>query len=211
MIFDFDEFERVQKNLFHNGYNFVLGCDEAGRGPGAGPLYTACVCFKDTKNLKNILSDLNDSKKLSEKTRQKLYPLIIENSIYSIIEISVEKIEKLNILNASLFGMKQAATNVIKELNDENVIVLVDGNKPLKNFAYSQKAIIKGDATSASIAAASILAKVSRDNLMYKLDKKYPKYGFAQNKGYLTKEHIKAIKDFGTTEIHRKSFLTNFI
>lgn len=211
MIFDFDKFEKTSKTLFHNGYDYILGCDEAGRGPGAGPLLAACVCFKNVENLSEILKDLNDSKKLTEKTRERLYPLIMKNSIYSIVEISVDKIEEINILNASLLGMKQAAIDVINQLKNDNVLVLVDGNKPLKNFTYNQKPIIKGDASSASIAAASILAKVSRDNLMLEFDKKYPNYGFAKNKGYLTKEHIEAIKKFGITKIHRKSFLGNFI
>lgn len=211
-IFEFDEFERLNsRTLFNSGYDFILGCDEAGRGPGAGPLYAACVCFKNTKNLYEIMPKLNDSKKLSEKTREELFPLIIENSIYSVSRIEVEQIEEINILNASLLGMKTAASEVISKLKNENVLVLIDGNKRIRNFTYQQKTIIKGDSTSASIAAASILAKVSRDNYMVELDKKFPAYNFKKNKGYLTKEHIEGIKNFGITEFHRKSFLKNFI
>ena len=211
MIFDFDTKEKETRTLFHNGYDYILGCDEAGRGPGAGPLYTACVCFKNNEKLSEILNGLNDSKQLTKEKREKLYPLIKENSIYSIQKIEIETIEKINILNASLFGMAQAAKQVISQLNSKNILVLVDGNKPLKNFEFNQKAIIKGDSTSASIAAASILAKVERDRFMIELDKKYPNYNFKQNKGYLTKEHIDAIKKYGICKEHRKSFLTNII
>ena len=119
--------------------------------------------------------------------------------------------EKINILNASLFAMKEAVYEVIQQLKDENVLVLIDGNRKIKDFKYSQKTIIKGDSTSASIAAASILAKVSRDNYMLELDKKYPEYDFKKNKGYLTKNHIEAIKKFGITPVHRKSFLGKII
>ena len=210
-IFDFDLFLKEEKNLFHNGYDFILGCDEAGRGPGAGPLYTACVCFKNYENLADIMPKLNDSKQLTEKTREELYPVIKENSIFSIQKIEIDIIEDINILNASLYGMAYAATEVIKKLQSENVLVLVDGNKNLKNFKYDQKAIIKGDSTSASIAAASILAKVERDRFMNELDKKYPNYNFKKNKGYLTKEHIESIKKYGICKEHRKSFLKNII
>lgn len=210
-IFEFDEFEKnSNRNLFNSGYNFIIGTDEAGRGPGAGGVYAAAVCFLD-KNLSEILPELNDSKKLTEKKREELFPIIKENSIYSIKMVEVDVIEKINILNASLFTMKMAVEDVIQQLKDENILVLIDGNRKIKDFKYSQKTIIKGDSTSASIAAASILAKVSRDNYMLELDKKFPKYDFKKNKGYLTKSHIEAIKKFGITEIHRKSFLKNII
>ncbi len=209
-IFEFDEFEKnSNRNLFYNGYDFVIGTDEAGRGPGAGGVYAAAVCFLN-KNLSEILPELNDSKKLSEKKRAELFPIIKENSIYSIKKTEVEFIEKMNILNASLFAMKMAVEDVIRQLKNENVLVLIDGNRKIKDFKHNQKTIIKGDSTSASIAAASILAKVSRDNYMLELDKKYPEYDFKKNKGYLTKSHIEAIKKYGITPIHRKSFLKNF-
>lgn len=209
MIFNFDLNLKNTKNLFQNGYDFILGCDEAGRGPGAGPLYTACVCFKNYKILPDIMPELNDSKQLTEKKREKLYPVIKENSFYSIQKIEIDNIEKMNILNASLYGMAQAACNVIKQIENENVLVLVDGNKLLKNFKFNQQFIIKGDSLSASIAAASILAKVERDHFMIELDKKYPEYNFKKNKGYLTKEHIEAIKKYGIKSCHRKTFLKN--
>ena len=210
-IFDFDLIEKETKTLFHSGYDYILGCDEAGRGPGAGPLFTASVCFKNKEKLSEIMPELNDSKQLTEKMREKLYPLIIENSIYSIKKIETDEIEKMNILNASLFGMGECAKEIIQNLDSKNVLVLVDGNKMIKNFEFEQKAIIKGDSKSASIAAASILAKVSRDRFMLEIDKKYPQYNFKQNKGYLTKEHMEAIKKYGICEFHRKSFLKNII
>lgn len=211
MIFDFDLFEKDTKTLFHQGYDYIIGTDEAGRGPGAGSVYASAVCFKNYDNLENILSKLNDSKKLSEKTREELFPLIKENSIYSITPADVNKIEEMNILNASLYAMEQSVNEVVSKLGTDNVLVLVDGNKPIKNLKYDQKTIIKGDSTSASIAAASILAKVSRDRFMIEIDKKYPNYNFKKHKGYLTKEHIEAIKKYGITEIHRKSFLKKII
>ncbi len=125
--------------------------------------------------------------------------------------VDVDVIEKINILNASLFAMKMTVEDIIQQLKDDNVLILVDGNRKIKDFKFSQKTIIKGDSTSASIAAASVLAKVSRDNYMLELDKKFPEYDFKKNKGYLTKSHIEAIKKFGITEIHRKSFLTKII
>ncbi len=211
-IFDFDEFEKnSNRTLFNNGYDYIIGCDEAGRGPGAGGVFASAVCFKNNKNLPEILSKLNDSKKLSEKTREELFPLIQENSIYATVEISVEKIEEINILNASLYGMELATKEVLSKLNSNNVLILIDGNKKIKNPEFNQKTIVKGDSTSASIAAASILSKVSRDRYMYELDKKFPNYNFKKNKGYLTKEHIEAIKKYGITEFHRKSFLKNIL
>ncbi len=208
-IFDFDEFERLNSRTLLSGkYDYIIGTDEAGRGPAAGRVYASAVCFK-AKNLSRLMPELTDSKKLSEKTRNKLYPVIKENSYFSIKFASVEVIEKINILNASLLCMKEATEDVIEKLDNKNVLVLVDGNRLIKNFNYPQKTIIKGDLLSASIAASSILAKVERDNYMYELDKKYPNYNFKKNKGYLTKEHICAIKQYGTTKEHRKSFLKN--
>jgi len=154
---------------------------------------------------------LNDSKKLTAKKREELYPLIKENSVSSVAFVNVQIIEEKNILNASLYTMLIAVSDVIKKLDDENVLVLVDGNKKIKNLKFEQETIIKGDSTSASIAAASILAKVERDNYMMELDKKYPWYDFKNNKGYLTKTHIEAIKKYGITPIHRRSFLKNIL
>lgn len=211
-IFEFDLNEKINKtNLFNFEYDYIIGTDEAGRGPGAGPVYASAVCFKNYDGLYKILSDLDDSKKLSEKKRLELFPLIKENAIYSIKKADVETIEKINILNASLYTMKLAIEDIIKQLNSSNVLILIDGNKKIKDLKYNQKTIIKGDSKSAAIAAASILSKVSRDNFMYELDKKYPDYNFKKNKGYLTKEHIEALKSRGITKEHRKSFLKNIL
>lgn len=198
--FDFDK--EKQKDI-----EFLLGTDEAGRGPGAGPVFAAAVCFTSfDNNLINKLEKLNDSKKLSEKIREELFDIIIQNSIYSIKQGSVEEIETQNILRTSLNTMKKACEEVINKLKSENVIVLIDGNKKIPNFKYPQEFIIKGDFKSASIAAASVLAKVSRDRFMLKLDKEFPQYYWAENKGYMTKNHLDAVDKYGLTKWHRKSF-----
>lgn len=208
--------EQLNKNLFQFDADFdsefIIGTDEAGRGPGAGGVFASAVYFPSIDNeLIEKLSCLNDSKKLSKKMREELYTIILENTISSTICVEVEEIEKINILNASLKAMKLACENVINQLtfHPSPLTILVDGNKLIKNFNYPQKFIIKGDGKSASIAAASILAKVSRDKYMQELHEKYPQYNWAQNAGYLTKEHINAIEEFGITPHHRKSFLKN--
>lgn len=204
-LFIFDNLE-----LLNNGTDFIIGCDEAGRGPAAGGVFAAAVCFKKGTDEK-LFETLNDSKKLTPKKREALYPLIKENAIYSIKAVTVEKIEEINILNASLLAMKYAASDVINQLKTPNVLVLVDGNKNIKDFDFKQKFVIKGDSKSAAIAAASILAKVTRDNYLDKLDIEYPNYDWKNNKGYLTKTHIEAIKKFGVTKYHRLSFLKNIL
>ena len=194
---------------FDNGFNkTIIGTDEAGRGPAAGGVFASAVCFTEkNKALINKLSILNDSKQLSKKKREELYNIIIENTINSTICIEVEEIEKINILNASLKAMKLACENVYSKINTENVLILVDGNKYIKNIKIPQKYVVKGDAKSASIAAASILAKVTRDRYMENLDKEFPQYGWLKNAGYLTKAHTEAIDKFGLTKYHRPSFL----
>lgn len=193
----------------------IIGTDEAGRGPAAGGVFCACACFREkNETLIQELSTLNDSKKLSKKRREQLFDIIKENTVHSIINIEVNEIEKINILNASLKGMKLACESVIAQLRlseDEkkNILTLVDGNKLIKNYEFPQKFIIKGDGTSASIAAASILAKVSRDRYMEKLDKEFPEYGWAKNAGYLTPAHLEAIDKYGLCKYHRPSFLKN--
>ena len=197
------EFDReYQKNC-----DFLIGTDEAGRGPGAGPVFAAAVCFKSVdEELFGKLEKLNDSKQLSEKTREELFDVIIQNSIYSIVQGSVEEIEKYNILRTSLNMMRKSCLEVICKLENENVIVLVDGNKKIINFNYPQNYIVKGDFKSASVAAASILAKVSRDRFMREIDKEYPQYCWSENKGYMTKSHLDAVDKYGLTKWHRKSF-----
>ena len=186
----------------------VIGTDEAGRGPAAGGVFAAAVYFLNkSKKLIENLSILNDSKQLSKKKRESIYDTIKNETINSIICVEVEEIEKYNILNSSLKAMKLACRNVISQIDMNDFIVLVDGNKLIKEFQYPQKYIVKGDSKSAAIAAASILAKVTRDRYMEELDKKYPEYGWAKNAGYLTKEHLAAIDKYGLTEFHRPSFL----
>ena len=185
-----------------------IGTDEAGRGPAAVGVFAACVYFPEvSENLIKDLSKLNDSKKLSAKARESIYDIILNSSIHSIIDIEVDEIEKINILNASLKGMKLGCEKVIKKAQLDGFITLVDGNKLIKNYTYPQKFIIKGDGKSASIAAASVLAKVTRDRYMTKLAEEFPQYGWAKNAGYLTAEHLKAIDTYGLSKYHRPSFL----
>ena len=206
-LFEFDNLE-----LLDSKADFIIGTDEAGRGPAAGGVYAAAVCFEHiTDGLIKDLEILNDSKKLTPKKRELLYEPIKENSFWSIKAVTVEKIEEINILNASLLAMKYALDEVIEKIGSKNILALVDGNKYVKNFDYPQKFIIKGDSKSASIAAASILAKVNRDRYMDKIHLEYPCYDWNKNKGYLTKNHIEAIKINGTTKYHRMSFLKNII
>ena len=186
----------------------IIGTDEAGRGPGAGGVYAAAVHFPviSTKTIK-LLEDLDDSKKLTEKKREELFDIIIENSIYAIYSISVEEIEKMNILQASLLAMKKSVLDVQNQLKSDNLHVMIDGRQLIPQLNLSQEFIIKGDSKSASIAAASILAKVSRDRYMTEIDKEFPQYGFAKNKGYLTKTHLEAIDKYGLCKYHRPTFL----
>lgn len=195
------EFDR---KLIKETKMFLVGTDEAGRGPGAGDVYAAAVCFLDYTF--DFIKELNDSKQLKEKDREKFYELIKKNSIYAIETSTVAEIEKNNILNASLNAMNKAVLKVQKQLSKKS-FVIVDGNKLIKNPDLKQKFIIKGDAKSASIAAASILAKVERDKYMKDLAKRFPQYDWENNKGYLTVKHLEAIDKFGITEYHRKKFL----
>lgn len=210
-------FDLAQKRL-------VIGTDEAGRGCGAGGVFASAVCFKNrSKELVEELAELNDSKKLSAKKREALFDIIKENTINSTICVEVEEIERINILNASLKAMRMACENVINQLypipdNSEKlmarnilakneIMILIDGNKRICDFNFSQKYVIKGDAKSASIAAASILAKVSRDRYMLKLDEEFPQYKWRENAGYLTKEHMALIDKYGLCKYHRPSYL----
>ena len=191
----------------------IIGTDEAGRGPAAGGVFVACACFREkTETLIKELADLNDSKKLTRKKREALYDIVKENTVNSIINIEVDEIERINILNASLKGMKLTCEAVIAKLGlnaeeKKEILTLVDGNKLIKDYIYPQKFIIKGDGKSASIAAASILAKVSRDRYMEKLDAEFPQYNWKNNAGYLSEEHLAAIDKYGLTKYHRPSFL----
>lgn len=201
----------ISKSLFEFDTTFdttIIGTDEAGRGPAAGGVFASAVYFPKINNkILDELSILNDSKKLSAKKREYLYDFILNETINKTICVEVADIEKYNILACSLKAMKLACESVIKEISKENLLVLVDGNKLIRDFTYPQKFIIKGDSKSASIAAASILAKVTRDRYMQKLDEEFPQYNWKQNAGYLTKQHLDAIDKFGLTKYHRKSFL----
>lgn len=194
--------------LFQFDKNFnktIIGTDEAGRGPAAGGVFAAAVCFeKVTEGLIKDLEILNDSKKLTAKKRNSIYDVIKNNTLNEIVCVEVEEIEKINILNASLKAMSLTCSQIIKT---PDVMVLVDGNKLIKNFNYPQQFVIKGDSKSASIAAASILAKVTRDRYMEKLHEEFPMYNWAKNAGYLTKEHLDAIDKHGLCKYHRPSFL----
>ena len=193
---------------FDKSYKTVIGTDEAGRGPAAGGVFAAAVYFPEvTKGLIKDLEKLNDSKKLTHKIREELYDVIVKNSVNSVITTEVDEIEKINILNSSLKAMKIACENVIRQADLKDFITLVDGNKLIKTYPYPQKFIVKGDSKSASIAAASILAKVSRDRYMENLASEFPQYGWERNAGYLTKAHLEAIDKFGLTKYHRPSFL----
>lgn len=193
---------------FDKQYKTVIGTDEAGRGPAAGGVFAACVYFPEvSKNLITDLQKLNDSKKLSKKIRENLYDIILQNSVNSIVCIEVDEIEKINILNSSLKAMKLACENVIKEAKLKDFMTLVDGNKLIKNYTNPQKFIIKGDGKSASVAAASILAKVTRDRYMEELAIEFPQYGWENNAGYLTAQHLAAIDKYGLCKYHRPSFL----
>ena len=194
-----------ESEYLKRGYKLIAGMDEAGRGPLAGPVVCACVVLPLSND--KIIEGINDSKKLSAKKRELLFDKIIQTAIcYSIVEINNKIIDEVNILNATKLGMKKC----VESLNVKPDIVLVDAvNKLDINCEYLP--IIKGDAKSYLIGASSILAKVYRDRLMQEMDKKYPNYNFAKHKGYGTKEHISNLKKFGKCEIHRNTFIKNFI
>ena len=191
---------QYENELYKEGIEFIGGVDEVGRGPLIGNVVSACcVLPKDFK-----LDGLTDSKKLSEKKRDKYYDYIIENSIaYGIGKVSPKEIDKINIYEASRKAMMIAISEVRKQINLEHV--LVDA-MPLPDLDIPSTSIIKGDAKSISIAAASVIAKVTRDREMYELDKKYPEYEFAKHKGYPTKKHIEAINKYGLIEGYRKTY-----
>ena len=185
--------------------NYICGTDEAGRGPLAGDVYAAAVILPH--NLE--IDGLYDSKKLSEKMREKLYDIIIGKAIaYAVASATIDEIDKFNILNASLLAMRRAVIDLSVKIKPD--YILVDGNIVRGFGDYKYKGIIKGDTLSPNIAAASILAKVSRDRYMKELDEMYPLYHFSKNKGYATKDHILRLQNFGASHAHRKSFLKNF-
>lgn len=193
-----DYLYKIEEELYDSGVDVICGVDEAGRGPLAGPVVVAaCILPQFLK-----IPGLNDSKKVSSKKRDELYKIIVKNAIaYKVVFISSKEIDSLNILEATKKGMKEA----IYGLSTKPQHVLIDAVK-LDDLEISSTSIIHGDALSSSIAAASILAKVSRDRYMEKMDIKYPNYGFKNNKGYGTKAHMEALEIYGPCPIHRKTF-----
>lgn len=192
----------IESELIDKGYKYVCGVDEAGRGPLCGPV-VAAACILPTGL---IIDGLNDSKKLTEKKRDELFDLITENALaYSIAHSTVEEINDTNILDATLLAMRRA----VEGLSVKADYLLIDGNI-CRGFDTPARAVIKGDATSPSIAAASILAKVTRDRMCIELDEKYPEYGIAKHKGYGTAAHYAALEKFGVPPIYRTKFLRSF-
>lgn len=189
-----------ENELKQKGYKYICGVDEAGRGPLAGPVCAAAVILPENIDI----SGINDSKKLSEKKRELLFTEITEKAIsYSVAFATVEEIEEHNILNATFLAMNRA----IDGLNVKPDFAIIDGNLLPRGIKINASPLVKGDSRSLSVAAASILAKVTRDRLLLEYDKDFPEYGFSSHKGYGTKAHIEAIKKYGVLNIHRKSFL----
>jgi ribonuclease HII len=197
-----------EKKLWQQSLNFIAGTDEVGRGCLAGPVVAAAVILPCKQKLLKNLEKVNDSKKLSHKQREELFPVIQEIAVdYGIGIISEKIIDQVNILQASFLAMKMALENLKSKIE----FVLVDGNKKIPDLKFNQSAIIKGDSSSLSIAAASILAKVTRDEIMLKMSEKYGGYYFEKHKGYPTKQHFEAIQKYGLTDIHRLTFCKNVL
>ena len=195
------EFEKAAVN---SGFSCICGVDEAGRGPLAGPVCAAAVILPEGV----VIEGLDDSKKLTEKKREKLYDIIKQTAVaYSVAYGTLEEIETVNILEATYLAMNRA----IEGLNVKPDFALIDGNRVPRGIKIPCETIVKGDSKSMSVAAASVLAKVTRDRLMLEYDKKYPEYNFKKHKGYGTKEHTELIKQYGPCEIHRLSFLKNIL
>ena len=192
----------IENSLYAEGYKMICGVDEAGRGPLAGPVCAAAVILP--KGLE--LPGLNDSKKLTDKKRRELFPIIKEQAVaYGIGLASHEEIDEINILQATYLAMERA----IAQLEGKADFALIDGNRA-KDFGLPLRTVVKGDSLSASIAAASVLAKVTRDDVMLEMAEKYPEYGFEVHKGYGTKAHYEALHKYGHCPIHRMSFLKKF-
>ena len=192
-----------EENALKAGYKTICGIDEAGRGPLAGPVYAAAVILPIGLEIKG----LNDSKKISEKKREQLFDVICENAVSYSIGIATEKeIDEINILTATFLAMHRA----VEGLNIKPDYALIDGNQYPKIPMLTEETVVKGDAKSMSIAAASILAKVSRDRFMLEKAKEYPQYQFEKHKGYGTKLHYEMLTEFGPSPIHRLSFLKKF-
>lgn len=194
----------IEKDIIESGKKIVAGVDEAGRGPLAGPVCAAAVILPVDLEIEG----LNDSKKLSEKKREKLYDIIIDKAVaYDIQLVDNEIIDEINILQATMLAM----TNAVNSLSVKPDFVIIDGNRLPEQLEIPAKAVVKGDAKSMSIAAASILAKVTRDRLMLELAKEYPEYEFERHKGYGTKLHCEKLREFGPCKIHRRTFIKKIL
>jgi len=205
-------FEKEQ-DIVSRGEVFVIGVDEAGRGPLCGPVVAAAVWYKRPDfalppELEKDFALIRDSKKLSEKQREKVFVLIQEHFHVGIGIVSAETIDRVNILQATFFAMKAALSDLLRKLPEARgkEYLLIDGNQLLPSFSGAQEAVVSGDSTVKSIAAASIIAKVTRDRMITEYDAEYPEYGLARHKGYGTKEHMDALRKYGPSPIHRMSF-----
>lgn len=193
-----------ENKLYENNIELICGIDEAGRGPLAGPVVVGAVIMPKT----SFIEGVNDSKKISEKKREKLYELITQEAIsYGVGIVDQKTIDEINILNATKLGVKRA----LEALNPKPEIIMVDALNNMDTLGIPYISVIKGDAKNYCIAAASIIAKVTRDRIMREWDEIYPDYGFAKHKGYGTAEHIKVIKEKGPCMLHRETFIKNFI
>ena len=198
------ELKKIEKEFYDKNVKYIAGIDEAGRGPLAGPVVVASVIMPED----SMIEGVNDSKKVSESKREKLYDLILNEAISYGIGISYQdEIDEINILQAT----KKSLTQAIQQMEIKPNVILVDALTGIDTLKIPYKSIIKGDAKCYSIAAASIIAKVTRDRIMREWDKVYPEYGFASHKGYGTAIHFAAIKEFGPFPIHRRSFIKNFL
>ena len=209
-----NELKKIDREFYEKGLKLIAGIDEAGRGPLAGPVVVAAVVMPED----SFIEGVNDSKKVSEKKREKLYDLILEEALgYGVGIIDQKEIDEINILNATKEGLTRAIKELEKDLQEKNGkltkpdVIFVDALTKIDTDNIPYKSIIHGDAISYSIAAASIIAKVTRDRIMRQWDEIYPQYGFAKHKGYGTVAHIQAIKEYGICPLHRLSFVKNFI
>lgn len=198
------ELKKMDKEFYDKGIKYIAGIDEAGRGPLAGPVVVASVILPQD----SMIEGINDSKKISEAKREKLYEIITKEAIsYGVGIIYQDEIDQINILQAT----KKGLTESIKQMSIKPNIIMVDALSGIDTLGIPYKSIIKGDAKCYSIAAASIIAKVTRDRIMREWDKIYSEYGFGSHKGYGTAKHIAAIKEFGPCPIHRRTFISKFV
>ena len=196
--------KEIEKNIYKEGYKYICGIDEAGRGPLAGPVVVASVIMPPD----SMIEGVNDSKKVSEKKREKLYDLILDEAIsYGVGIVGQEEIDTINILEATKKGLTMSLTEMSKKPD----IIIVDALKNINTLGIQYRSVIKGDAKCYSIAAASIIAKVTRDRIMREWANVYPQYGFDVHKGYGTAAHIAAIREYGLCPLHRRSFTKNFV